>query len=76
MAKQSRATKLQAPELTAPERVLLFCLASGTDWQKAGVTSATVTAMVVRDLVDRDAVGELALTTQGRYTLTALLPPA
>jgi hypothetical protein len=24
--------------LTVPERVLLFCVASGTDWQKAGVT--------------------------------------
>jgi hypothetical protein len=24
-----------------PERVLLFCLASGTNWVKAGVTHAT-----------------------------------
>ena len=26
-----------AAELTVPERVLLFCLASNTDWVKAGV---------------------------------------
>jgi hypothetical protein len=25
-------------QLTVPERVLLFCLASDTDWVKAGVT--------------------------------------
>lgn len=27
-----------AAELTVPERALLFCLASNTDWAKAGVT--------------------------------------
>ena len=31
-------TETIAAELTVPERVLLFCLASGTDWAKAGVT--------------------------------------
>jgi hypothetical protein len=31
--------------LTAPERILLFCVGSGTDWQRAGVTSETVTAL-------------------------------
>jgi hypothetical protein len=29
-----------AAELTVPERVLLFCLASNNDWVKAGVTHA------------------------------------
>jgi hypothetical protein len=28
-----------ATEFTVPERVLLFCLAAGTDWVKAGVTA-------------------------------------
>jgi hypothetical protein len=27
--------------LTVPERVLLFCLATDTDWRKAGVTHST-----------------------------------
>jgi hypothetical protein len=31
--------------LTVPERVLLFCLASGTDLAKTGVTQATVQHM-------------------------------
>jgi hypothetical protein len=46
-----------AAGLTMPERVLLFCVASGRDWQKAGVTGETVTVMVVKGLPDRDAVG-------------------
>ena len=36
-----------AAELTVPERVLLFCLASDTDWgSKAGMTHATASAIV------------------------------
>jgi hypothetical protein len=62
-----------AAELAVPERVLLFCLASGTDWAQAGVTGATATAMLVRGLVDRDASGRLDLTPQGRAALDALL---
>ena len=30
-----------AAELTVPERVLLFCFASGTDWVKEGVPHST-----------------------------------
>jgi hypothetical protein len=30
-----------AEGLTVPERVLLFCIESATDWQKAGITHAT-----------------------------------
>jgi hypothetical protein len=37
----ARKPETVAAELTVPERVLLFCLASGTDWVKAGVTHAT-----------------------------------
>jgi hypothetical protein len=59
--------------LTVPERVLLFCVASGTDWQRASVTGETVTLMVVKGLVERDASGRLTLTEQGRAALDALL---
>jgi hypothetical protein len=62
-----------APALTIPERLLLFCVASGTDWEHAGVTGATVTAMVVRGVIERDAGGRLRLTPQGRAALDALL---
>jgi hypothetical protein len=39
-----RRSETAAADLTVPERVLLFCVASGTDWQKAGITGATITA--------------------------------
>jgi hypothetical protein len=60
--------------LTVPERVLLFCVASGTEWLKAGVTSATVQHMLVRSLIERDpATMRLALTAQGHDVLAALV---
>jgi hypothetical protein len=62
-----------AAELSVPERVLLFCVASGTEWAQAGVTGRTETAMVVRGLVDRDAAGRLVLTRDDRTVLRALV---
>ena len=65
-----------ADELTAAERVLLFCLASGTDWAEAGVTHASVRHLRVRNLVDRDpASNRFVLTELGRAVLSALLSP-
>jgi hypothetical protein len=40
---------------------------------QAGVTGATVTAMIVRGLVDRDSAARLVLTPDGRAVLKALL---
>jgi hypothetical protein len=65
------ASNIIAADLSTPERILLFCL--GTEWAQAGVTGATVTAMVVRGLVDRDAAARLELTPDGRAVLDALL---
>jgi hypothetical protein len=62
-----------AAELSVPERVLLFCVASETEWARAGVTGATATAMVVRGLIERDSGDELMLTKDGRAVLEALL---
>jgi hypothetical protein len=62
-----------APALTISERILLFCVASGTDWEHAGITGATVTAMVVRGMIERDTGGRLTPTPQGRAALDALL---
>ena len=39
----------QAAALSVPERVLLFCVASRTDWERAGITGAFVTAMVIQE---------------------------
>ena len=63
-----------ASDLTARDRILLFCIASGTDWQRAGVTGETVTALLVRGLLVRDGKGQLSLTDDGRAALRALLP--
>ena len=60
-------------ELSIPERILLFCVASGTEWERAGVTGATLTVLVVRGLVERDAAGRLVLTKQGHVVLAALI---
>ena len=63
-----------AGELTVPERILLFCLASDTDWAKAGVTRPDIQHMLVRNLVERDqAAKRFVLTAQGRAVLAALL---
>jgi len=62
-----------AEALSVPERILLFCVTSKTEWERAGITGATVTAMVVKGLIQRDAAGELTLTKQGHAALAALL---
>jgi hypothetical protein len=63
-----------ATQRTVPERVLLFCLASDTNWVKAGVTHATAQHMLVRNLFERDhTAADFVLTHQGRAVLAALL---
>ena len=39
----------------------------------AGITGMTVTAMIVRGLIQRDPAGRLWLTKEGRAVLAALL---
>jgi hypothetical protein len=62
----------QAEALSIPERLLLFCISSRTEWERAGITRATVTTTVVRGLIERDTDGGLALTKRGRAVLAAL----
>ena len=59
--------------LSIPARLLLFCVASRTEWERAGITRATITTMVVRGLIERDVAGGLTITKQGRAVLAALL---
>jgi hypothetical protein len=35
-----------ATDLSIPERILLFCVASATEWKRAGITGATVTVVL------------------------------
>jgi hypothetical protein len=63
---------LIAAGLTASDRrVLLFCVASDTDWEHADITGTTVTAMIVRGLVQRDPAARL--TQEGRTVFATLL---
>jgi hypothetical protein len=62
-----------AAELTVLERVLLLCLASGTEWAQAGVTGATTTMMLVRGLVERDSTGGLKMAPRGREVFKVLI---
>jgi hypothetical protein len=63
-------------DLSVPERLLLFCVASGTEWQKV-VNQAAVKRMIVHGLIQRDPLGHLSLTKEGRAALDTLLqrPP-
>jgi hypothetical protein len=70
---QATAESISAA-LTVPERLLLFCLASDTDWQAASITHATAQHLMVRGLIERDrAATRYVLTEQGRAALAALL---
>ena len=72
-------TKPPSPEtiaagLAVPERILLFCLASDTDWRSAGVTHTTAQHLLVRGLIGRDHAGtRYVLSDQGRAVLAAFL---
>lgn len=61
--------------LTVPERLLLFCLASKTDWQKVpGLTHATAQRMTVQGLIEPERTGtSLVLSPQGRAVFAALI---
>ena len=63
-----------AASLRVSERMLLFCVASNTDWKHTAIPGEIVTTMVVKGLVERDTGGHLALTDRGRAVLRAMLP--
>jgi hypothetical protein len=43
-----RSTATPATDLSTPERVLLFCAASDTEWERAGITGDGNDEMIVR----------------------------
>ena len=56
-SRPAKPTADASPGLSIPEPVLLFCVASDTDWEHAGITGTTVTAMIVRGFIQRDSAG-------------------
>ena len=73
MAKLTMPSEV-AKALTLKERMMLFCAASGTDWQHAGLTGESVTGMVVKEFIERHVGGRLRLTGYGRVVLRAMVP--
>ena len=70
------APKTIESDLRPQERIMLFCLASGTDWHMAGVTYAMTHHLLVKNLIDRDHAGaRFKLTRLGRDVLAAMLKP-
>ena len=63
-----------AKGLSVPERIMLFCIASATDWQKAaGLTHTVARRLMIRGLIDRQAADTYVLTDQGRAVLDTLM---
>jgi hypothetical protein len=62
-----------AAALTVSERLLLFFLASDTDWQAASIAYATAQQMVFRGLIECQTASRFALTDEGRAVLAAML---
>jgi hypothetical protein len=64
-------------KLTAQERVILFCTATGISPVAVGITAHAMQSMAVKGFIvhDRES-GAYALTDSGRATLTAILADA
>jgi hypothetical protein len=60
-----------AATLRVSQRMLLFGVASNTDWKHPAIPGEVVTTMVVKALIVRNAAGALTLTDRG---LRAMLP--
>jgi predicted transcriptional regulator len=63
-----------AATLRVSERLLLFCVASNTDWKHTTILGEIVTTLVVKGLIERDAGEHVTLTDRGRAVLRAMLP--
>ncbi len=63
-----------ANQLSPPQRVLLFCVASGTNWRKFGIQNPTVQLSVLQRLLEW-RLENLALTDRGEAVLDELIAP-
>ncbi len=65
------------PPLTAQERVILFCTATGVSHAAVGITAHAMQSMAIKGFIvhDRES-GAYALTDSGRAALLAILGDA
>jgi hypothetical protein len=63
--------------LTAEERIILFCVATGIDHAAVGIVASSMQHMMIRGLIDRrGSAGKYALTEDGREALAGILAGA
>jgi len=63
--------------LSAHDRVILFCVATATDYATVGITAHAMQSMAIRGFIAHDRETEAyTLTDSGRTTLTAILEGA
>ena len=64
-------------KLSAQDRVILFCAATGIDHAAVGILAQAMQSMAVRGFIGHDREsGAHALTDSGRAALTAILEDA
>jgi DNA-binding transcriptional regulator PaaX len=68
---------MATPPLTAQERVILFCAATGISHAAVGITAHAMQSMAIKGFIvhDRES-GAYALTDSGRATLREILADA
>jgi hypothetical protein len=69
--------KKAATTLTAQERVILFCTATGISHTAVGITAHAMQSMAIRGFIAHNReTGVYALTDSGHATLAAILEDA
>ena len=64
-------------KLSAQDRVILFCAATGIDHAAVGITARAMQAVAIRGFIAHDRErGAYTLTDSGRAALTAILEDA
>lgn len=61
-----------ATQLSPPQRVLLFCVASGTDWRRFGIQTPTVQLTILQRLLE-GRPEHLVLTDRGEAVFDQLI---
>jgi len=69
--------KKAATTLTAQERVILFCTATGISHTAVGITAHAMQSLAIRGFIAHNReTGAYTLTDSGRATLVAILEDA
>ena len=74
MAKSTKpSVESVAVDLTAREKVALFCAAADVDHAAVGIPLQAMRALEIRGLIERDQTIRYVVTDEGRAVLRAML---